>query len=86
MEKALAMASATMRVGSWSTGNYVFYGSGDPERIRTSDPLIRNEVLYPTELRDHRSDITLRPKITRNTLITKTGLYPIHESFTEGFK
>ena len=26
---------------------------GDPDRIRTCDPQIRNLVLYPTELRDH---------------------------------
>ena len=26
---------------------------GDPDRIRTCDPEIRNLVLYPTELRDH---------------------------------
>jgi hypothetical protein len=25
---------------------------GDPDRIRTCDPQIRNLVLYPTELRD----------------------------------
>ena len=28
---------------------------GAPERIRTSDPQIRNLVLYPTELRAQRS-------------------------------
>ena len=27
---------------------------GDPDRIRTCDPLIRNQVLYPTELRGHQ--------------------------------
>ncbi len=27
--------------------------NGDPEWIRTTDPQIRNLVLYPTELRDH---------------------------------
>ena len=27
--------------------------SGDPERIRTSDLVIRNHSLYPAELRDH---------------------------------
>jgi hypothetical protein len=26
---------------------------GAPERIRTSDPLIRSQVLYPAELRVH---------------------------------
>ncbi len=28
--------------------------SGAPERIRTSDPLIRSQVLYPAELRVRR--------------------------------
>lgn len=28
---------------------------GDPEGIRTPDLLIRNQSLYPTELRDHKS-------------------------------
>jgi hypothetical protein len=27
--------------------------NGAPERIRTSDPLIRSQVLYPAELRVH---------------------------------
>ena len=29
----------------------LFYGFGAPGRIRTSDPLVRSQVLYPTELR-----------------------------------
>ena len=29
---------------------------GDPDWIRTSDPQIRNLMLYPTELRDHAAD------------------------------
>ena len=28
--------------------------NGDPEGIRTPDLLIRNQSLYPTELRDHK--------------------------------
>ena len=32
--------------------SYVFkYGA--PGRIRTSDPLVRSQILYPTELRAH---------------------------------
>jgi hypothetical protein len=27
--------------------------SGAPGRIRTSDPLVRSQMLYPTELRAH---------------------------------
>ena len=30
---------------------------GDPDRIRTCDPQIRNLMLYPTELRDHAGHI-----------------------------
>ena len=29
---------------------------GDPERIRTSDPRIRNPLLYPAELPNHMSN------------------------------
>jgi hypothetical protein len=32
-------------------------GNGAPERIRTSDPLIRSQVLYPAELRVHRGRV-----------------------------
>ena len=27
--------------------------NGDPGRIRTCDPLIRSQILYPAELRSH---------------------------------
>ena len=33
-------------------GNKPHFKTGDPGRIRTCDPQIRNLVLYPTELRD----------------------------------
>ncbi len=31
----------------------ILAANGDPDRIRTCDPQIRNLMLYPTELRDH---------------------------------
>ena len=31
--------------------------SGGPRRIRTPDPLIRSQVLYPAELSVHRAEI-----------------------------
>jgi hypothetical protein len=31
--------------------------SGAPGEIRTPDPLVRSQVLYPTELRAHRTYI-----------------------------
>ena len=34
-----------------STEHLNIWKSGAPERIRTSDPLIRSQVLYPAELR-----------------------------------
>ena len=36
-----------------STGQYKQYGA--PGRIRTSDRLVRSQVLYPAELRAHRN-------------------------------
>ena len=32
---------------------------GAPERIRTPDPLIRNQILYPAELRAHIKSISI---------------------------
>ena len=40
-----------------STEHLNVWESGAPERIRTSDPLIRSQVLYPAELRVHRRRI-----------------------------
>jgi hypothetical protein len=34
-------------------GNFVTAENGAPGRIRTSDPLVRSQMLYPTELRAH---------------------------------
>ena len=36
----------------WLLKTYRLDGFGDPGRIRTCDPQIRNLVLYPAELRD----------------------------------
>ncbi len=36
--------------------------SGAPGRIRTHDPLVRSQVLYPTELRAHLPNIQLSPR------------------------
>ena len=33
---------------------------GDPGRTRTCDPLLRRQMLYPAELRDHR-EAAMRP-------------------------
>ena len=34
---------------------------GAPEEIRTPDPLVRSQVLYPAELRARRRQIILKP-------------------------
>ena len=39
----------------------VRYCVGAPAATRTRDPLIRNEVLYPTELRAHGLKNTMKP-------------------------
>ena len=33
--------------------NYTHHLNGTPERIRTADPLLRRQLLYPTELQAH---------------------------------
>ena len=38
-------------MGTLEAGGGVFYRSGAPGRIRTSDRLVRSQVLYPAELR-----------------------------------
>ena len=35
--------------------------SGAPGRIRTHDPLVRSQVLYPTELRARGREFNMRP-------------------------
>src|SRR5947207_11009940 len=40
---------------------------GAPEEIRTPDPLVRSQVLYPTELRARREDEPSNPRIGRWT-------------------
>ena len=44
---------------------------GDPDKIRTCDPQIRNLVLYPAELRDHiAQQHIIMNKITKYMLVT----------------
>src|SRR5258706_9960331 len=40
--------------------------SGAPGRIRTSDPLVRSQMLYPTELRAQKSKVVQTLKIADN--------------------
>ena len=42
-------------------------GAGDPGRIRTCDPLLRRQVLYPAEL----------PGPNKEGLVGRTGLEPV---------
>ncbi len=51
--------------------------NGDPDRIRTCDPQIRNLVLYPAELRDLLLLITKPGKIsmTKNGFTTADRVY-----------
>ena len=35
--------------------NYTHHLNGTPERIRTADPLLRRQLLYPTELQAHKN-------------------------------
>ena len=35
---------------TFAVANFYFLESGGPRRIRTPDPLIRSQVLYPAEL------------------------------------
>ncbi len=37
--------------------NFAFAKFGTPDRIRTCDPLLRRQMLYPTELRAHLGNI-----------------------------
>ena len=50
-ERQLLYVACTRARDRLRVGSYVIGSIGDPERIRTSDPQIRNLMLYPAELR-----------------------------------
>ncbi len=49
------------------------YDTGDPEETRTLDPLIRSQVLYPTELQGHVYSIISFSFLILNTNLSSTG-------------
>ena len=52
--------SASLRV---KLSNRQFWESGGPRRIRTPDPLIRSQVLYPAELSVRVGEAVFRPGV-----------------------
>ena len=56
----------------------VFYQNGAPGKIRTPDPLVRSQVLYPTELQAHKQYNILL--VIRMTIIVWSKLIPSYKS------